>query len=211
MRLKQLRGLPVIDPTAARKIGTVTDYQVDPATGCVAALDIAAVDAPASADNQDARILAQRIRRVGQSAIILTARGGASENVAADINEHWLDGSTLVGLEVMGDDGNRIGRLLDASFDQDTLVIDAYILRASFWERLLSRGGRIAPDKVQASSRELMMVATGRVKETAIAGAATSASSETASIDLPLKPDDRLVAPTYDQVPDGHPVGSRSN
>ena len=108
MRLKQLRGLPVIDPTAARKIGTVTDYQVNPATGCLAALDITAVD-----DNQDAgilaqRILAQRIRRVGQSAVILIARGGASANVAADVNARWLDGSTLVGLEVMGDDGNRI-------------------------------------------------------------------------------------------------------
>ena len=38
MRLKELRGLPVIDPTAARKIGTVIDYQVDPVSGRIAAL-----------------------------------------------------------------------------------------------------------------------------------------------------------------------------
>ncbi|MCA1644938.1 MAG: PRC-barrel domain-containing protein, partial [Chloroflexi bacterium] len=37
MRLKELRGLPVIDPTAARKIGTVQDYQIDPASGRLAA------------------------------------------------------------------------------------------------------------------------------------------------------------------------------
>ena len=201
MRLKQLRGLPVIDPTAARKIGTVSDYQVDPASGYVAALDIAAAE-----DGQGARIVAQRIRRVGQNAVILTARGGASANAPAEINDHWLDSSTLVGLEVMGDDGNRVGRLLDADFDQDSLTIGAYIPQASLWERLLSRGGRIAPEKVHACSRELMVVNTGRVS----AASETTATAETVGVDLPLKNEDRLSAPAYDQVQDGHPVGSRS-
>src|SRR5207244_4857672 len=68
MRLKELRGLPVIDPTAARKIGIVSDYQVDPATGRLAALDIDAVK-----NGGTERIMAQRIRRVGGSAVILTA------------------------------------------------------------------------------------------------------------------------------------------
>ncbi len=202
MRLKQLRGLPVIDPTAARKIGTVSDYQVDPASGRVAALDIAAAE-----DGQDARIVAQRIRRVGQSAVILTARGGASANAPAEINDHWLDSSTLVGLEVMGDDGNRVGRLLDADFDQESLTIGAYIPQASLLERLLSRGRRIAPEKVHACSRELMLIDTGRMTATSEASTAT----ETVGLDLPLKAEDRLSAPAYDPVQDGHPVGSRSN
>ena len=64
MRLKELRGLPVIDPTAARKVGTVIDYQVDPVSGRIAALDITPVD---STESQ--RVLAQRIRRVGTSAV----------------------------------------------------------------------------------------------------------------------------------------------
>jgi sporulation protein YlmC with PRC-barrel domain len=202
MRLKQLRGLPVIDPTAARKIGTVSDYQVDPASGCVAALDVAATE-----DGKTARIVAQRIRRVGQSAVILTARGGASANTPADVNDHWLDSSTLVGLEVMGDDGNRIGRLLDADFDQDTLTVAGYVLHASLWERLLSRGGRIVPEKVHACSRELMLLSTGQVTEPH----ETAVAAETVGIDLPLKSEDRLVAPTFEQVPDGHTVGSRSH
>jgi uncharacterized protein YrrD len=201
MRLKEIRGLPVIDPTAARKIGTVVDYQVDPASRRLAAIDIDSIE-----NGEGERILAQRIRRVGSSAVILTARGGSVTGVEREINEHWLDTATLSGLEVMGDDGNRIGHLVDATFDQDSLEIDVYLLRATFFERLVGRRGRIQPGKVHASSRELMVVTTGRLKEL------PGDSEVTTSLDLPiaLKDADRLPAPTYVPVPDGQPVGSRS-
>jgi sporulation protein YlmC with PRC-barrel domain len=197
MRLKDIRGLPVIDPTAARKVGTVDDYQVDPTTGRIAALDITPVTS-----GQGERILAQRIRRVGSSAVILTARGGSAPSGTAEIVDRWLDSSTTEGLEVMGDDGNRIGHLVDATFNQDTLEIEAYLLRASFGERLIGRRVRIQPDKVHACSRELMMVVTGRVR------AADMASQETTSLDMavPLKNADRLETPVYEPVPDGQPV-----
>lgn len=216
MRLKDIRGLPVIDPTAARRIGTVSDYQVDPASGRLAGLDVACIDGGGGADE---RVLAQRIRRVGSNAVILTARGGAAPGTAPELNDHWLDTSTLVGLEVMGDDGNRIGHLVDAVFDQDTLEIEAYLLRASFFERLIGRRGRIQPAKVHACSRELMMVMTGQVK------AAEIAPEDTAPLDtapreaevevrMPLKPADRLAMPTYEpvapvEVEDGQPAGAR--
>src|SRR5437763_3775448 len=137
MRLKQLRGLPVIDPTAARKIGTVTDYQVDTVAGRLAALDVTPLDG-----GEAQRVLAQRIRRVGSSAVILTTRGGSMPSALADLNERWLDTSTTIGLDVMGDDGNRIGQVVDATFDQDTLEIEAYLLSASLWEQLIGRTGR---------------------------------------------------------------------
>jgi uncharacterized protein YrrD len=198
MRLKELRGLPVIDPTAARKIGTVVDYQVDPASGRLAALDIDAVD------NSPERIVAPRVRRVGSSAVILTARGGSSPGTTPEINERWLDDSTLTRLDVMGDDGNSIGRLVDASFDQDTLEIEAYLLRATFWERLVGRRGRIQPGKVHSCSRELMIVTTGRMK------APELATEETVPLEvrIALKDEDRLPTPAFDQVPDGQPVGA---
>jgi sporulation protein YlmC with PRC-barrel domain len=202
MRLKELRGLPVIDPTAARKVGTVVDYQVDPVAGRIAALDIAQVE---GGDGQ--RILSQRIRRVGSSAVILTARGGAEPGAVIEIVDRWLDTSTTIGLEVMGDDGNRIGHLVDATFDQDSLNIDAYLLQHSFSQRLIGRRGRIQPDKVHACSRELMMVMTGRVK------AAELAPEETASLEMPLqlKDADRLPSPSYEPVADGRPVGASSS
>jgi len=199
MRLKEIRGLPVIDPTAARKIGTVVDYQVDSVSGRIAALDISPVDG-----NDGGRILAQRIRRVGSSAVILTARGGSMPSGPIEIVDRWLDTSTTMGLEVMGDDGNRIGHLVDATFNQDSLEIEAYLLRASFSERLFGRRGRIQPDKVHACSRELMMVVTGRLKAVELAG------EDTASMDmsLPLKDADRLPSPAYDPVRDGQPVSA---
>jgi sporulation protein YlmC with PRC-barrel domain len=199
MRLKEIRGLPVIDPTAARKIGTVVDYQIDPVSGLIAALDLTPVDG-----SESQRVLAQRIRRVGTSAVILTARGGSMSGARAEINDRWLDTSTLTGLEVMGDDGNRIGHLVDATFKQDSLEIEAYLLRASFAQRLFGRRGRIQPDKVHSCSRELMMVGTGRVKATE----AAPAPREVPSLDLPmpLKDADRLEVPTYEPVRDGHSV-----
>jgi uncharacterized protein YrrD len=198
MRLKELRGLPVIDPTAARKVGTVIDYQVDPVAGRIAALDITPND---SSEGQ--RVLAQRIRRVGTSAVILTARGGSMPSEAIDINSRWLDTSTTVGLEVMGDDGNRIGHLVDGTFDQDSLELDAYLLRCGFLEQLFGHRGRIQPSKVHACSRDLMLVTTGRVK-----GYEAEPDEET-SADLPLqlKEADRAAVPEYERVPDGRPVG----
>ena len=204
MRLKDVRGLPVIDPTAARKIGTVVDYQVDAAAGRLAALDIDTLN-----NRGPERIAAKRIRRVGGSAVILTARGGSMPASAVDINDAWLDTSTLVGLEVMGDDGNLIGRLVDATFNQDTLAIEAYLLRSTPWQRLFGRRGRIKPAKVHSSSRELMLVTTGRVRELATP---VDQDAPTISLGVPLKDEDRLVAPsrsTYDEVRDGHPVAPR--
>src|SRR5262245_24818812 len=128
MRLKELHGLPVIDPTAARKAGTVSDYQVDPVSGGIAALAVGGTEA-----GEPERILGHRIRRVGRNAVILTGRVNPNPSVVPDLNDRWLDGSSLVGLEVLGDDGNRIGRLIDGTFDQDTLEIGAYLLRASVW------------------------------------------------------------------------------
>jgi sporulation protein YlmC with PRC-barrel domain len=219
MRLKELRGLPVIDPTAARRIGTVSDYQVDPAAGSVAALDITPADGGAGE-----RVLAQRIRRVGSSAVILTPRGGSMPSGPAELNEHWLDASTMAGLEVMGDDGTRIGHLADATFDQDTLTIGAYLLGGgTFLDGLSGRRNRIEPDTVHSCSRQLMIVTSG--------GAAASeptepsepedeaepaAAQETAPIETPvpmkdadtLKDADKLPAPSFEPVPDGHPLST---
>jgi sporulation protein YlmC with PRC-barrel domain len=204
MRLKELRGLPVIDPTAARKIGTVLDYQVDPASGRLAALDITSV---ANADGE--RVVATRIRRVGRNAVILTVRGGNVAGTTPEVDERWLDASTLGGLEVMGDDGVRVGRLVDAAFDQDSLEIDVYLLRSSIFRRLLGRRDRIPPAKVQSCSRELMFVSSGRLKALEQPSADVE-ESPTLSMRMPLKTDDQLSAPSFDQVPDGQTVGARS-
>jgi sporulation protein YlmC with PRC-barrel domain len=203
MRLKELRGLPVIDPTAARKIGLIVDYQVDPVSGRVAALDIDTVE-----PGRSERVLAQRIRRVGKHAVVLTARGGSSRGPEPDLNERWLDTGTLTNLEVMGDDGNRVGRVHDATFNQDTLEIEAYLLRAEGWRALFRLGGRIQPAQVHACSRELMVVISGPLSE----AAASSTVDEPTEIAprMPLKAEDRVPSsPLEDQVPEPEPVAAR--
>jgi sporulation protein YlmC with PRC-barrel domain len=212
MRLKDLRGLPVIDPTAARKIGTVSDYQVDPTAGRLAALDVTPLDG-----GEGQRVLAQRIRRVGGSAVMLTARGGSTPSTPSELNERWLDTSTLVGLEVIGDDGTRIGHLVDAAFDQDSLVIDAYLLQGSgFLDSFSGKRNRIEPNAVHSCSRELMLVTSGTAVEAVetVAPVETEAAptDETAPLEtaVPLKEADTLSTPSFETVPDGHPVSSPS-
>jgi sporulation protein YlmC with PRC-barrel domain len=199
MRLNELHGLPVIDPTAAHKIGSVADYQVDPTSGRLAALDLSGVE-----DGVGERVLAARIRRVGRNAVILTARGGAVAGPEPEVNEHWLDSSTLVGLDVMGDDGERVGEVLDASFNQDTLEVDAYVLRSDIFQRLMGRADRILPARVHSCSRELMMVA--RTNETVTAPEQPLEETSTVSQGVALKGEDRLPAPGFDQVPDGKAI-----
>jgi sporulation protein YlmC with PRC-barrel domain len=139
--------------------------------------------------------------------VVLTGRSVASTTTTVpDDLERWLDTSSLTDLEVLGDDGNRIGYLLDARFDQDTLGVQAFLLRATFWERLLGRRGQIKPDQVHACSRELMIVATDRLKEAK--PAPTTASPE---LGVPLKVEDRLATPSYAGSEDGQPVSPRAD
>jgi uncharacterized protein YrrD len=214
MRLKELRGLPVVDPTAARKIGTVADYQVDPASGRLAALDVTP-----SAGGDGERILAQRIRRVGNSAVVLTARGGTLPSSPKELNERWLDTSTLVGLEVMADDGTRVGHLVDATFNPDSLEIDAYLLQGvGFLDSLSGGRNRIEPSRVHSCSRELMILSSDTTEVVAATETAPSEQTpeekteETAPPETPvaLKDADRLPTPSVEAVRDGHPASTAS-
>jgi sporulation protein YlmC with PRC-barrel domain len=181
MRLKEILGLPVVDPAAARRIGTVSDYQVDPAAGRVAAIDVTSADG-----EEPIRILSHRIRRVGQHAVVLTGRTGQLSTSEAAVNERWLDSRTLEGLEVLGDDGNRVGRLGDARFNQDTLDVSAYLRKGpTFTESIVGRG-RIQPNRVASCSRELMIVTSGKMQP----APATEAPEATASLGMPLKFED---------------------
>jgi sporulation protein YlmC with PRC-barrel domain len=203
MRLRDLHGLPVIDPSAARKLGTVVDYEVDPSSARLAALKVSGTQPETSQ-----RIPAQHIRRVGRHAVILTAQAATDVSSPPNAKEHWLDQASLEGLEVIGDDGNRVGYVSDAVFDQDTLALGAYLLRLSAFSlnRFTGRRGRIEPDTVQACSPELMIVSGPRprrlgtiAEEHAVDGRPT----------LPLKTADRLPAPDFEAVGDGQAAPTR--
>jgi sporulation protein YlmC with PRC-barrel domain len=197
MRLKRLRGMAVVDPTTAHKIGTVLDFQIDPAAGRLAAIDVG------SAEGDAQRIGADRIHRVGRDAVILTRTD--SPPLPASTDERWLDESSLVGLEVIGVDGNRIGHLSDAVFDQDSLAIEFYVLRQGIAQRLTGRGGRILPNTIRTCSRELMLLSVAQPNELP----SVAAELEPPGPPLALKVDDRLPSPRLDQAADSEPVVAR--
>jgi sporulation protein YlmC with PRC-barrel domain len=150
MRLQQLRGLPVVDPVTARKVGVVTDYRLDAVAGRLAAIE-AGDNGGAS---QGSLIPAASIRRVGRHAIMLT--GDAVPDLQDD--EAWLTSRTLVGLAVLSTDGTALGRLADAELDADNLSVGEFLLQAPLTERLFGRQTRPMGLQVTSCSRELLVV-----------------------------------------------------
>ena len=169
MRLMELRGLPVIDPHAARRIGIVSDIHVDPAAGRLAAVDVQAPSDggdESEAGEQLEQVAADQIRRVGRSAVMLKGGFVADASRRPGPKDDWLDLDTLVGLEVLGDGGDRVGNLVDAHFNPDSLSIEGYELAVPPLERWFGGGGRITPEIVVACSRDLMIIRASRHSET---------------------------------------------
>ncbi len=160
MRVKEILGLPIVDPLAARKIGVTVDVLIDPAHG-----ELAGVEFEPRDPRERGRVLGHQVQRVGRHAVMLRERyEGALAGPLAPVDD-WLDTGALVGLEVIGDDGDAIGKLADAHFDQDTLRIESYILGARGWWRWFGSRNLIKPDRVFSCSRELMVLRTGRVAQ----------------------------------------------
>jgi sporulation protein YlmC with PRC-barrel domain len=179
MRLQQLRGLPVVDPVHARKIGSVVDYRLDAVAGRLAALEVGQADASGSS-----LIASDAIRRVGRHAVMLT---GESQT-AVDDSDAWLTARTLVGLAVLAEDGTALGRLEDAELDPDSLTVVGYRLQAPMTERLLGRQPRASALTVVSSSRELLVVARAAPAEPA--DAPTTELPTLKREDQPAKDDD---------------------
>lgn len=168
MRVMELRGLPVIDPRSARRVGAVSDVHVDPAAGRVAALDIQATGGGADTEEVAERleqVSADQIRRVGHSAVMLKGSYVADGARQPGPKDEWLDLDTLVGLEVLGDGGDRVGNLVDAHFNPDSLRVEGYELAVPPLERWFGGGGRFTPEIVLACSRELMIIRASRERE----------------------------------------------
>jgi uncharacterized protein YrrD len=157
MRALELRGLPVIDSRSACRLGVVSDVHVDPAAGRLAALDVQETGTEAID-----RILADRVRRLGHSAVMLKGGYVSDDTTPATVHEDWLDLGVLVGLEVLAESGDRIGQLADVHFDQDSLRVESYELAVPALERWFGGGGRISPDLVIACSRDLMIIRAAR-------------------------------------------------
>jgi sporulation protein YlmC with PRC-barrel domain len=84
-----------------------------------------------------------------------------SDTVAVDLGppsaeQRLFPIQSLIGLEVLTDGGDRVGRIVDAEVDDQTLAVKAYLLRNA--EGAWRRHGRVHPDEVVSCSPELMLV-----------------------------------------------------
>ena len=150
MRLTKVTGMPVVDTHVARQAGIVSDVLLDLHTGRVAVLNVKHADGWLVQ-----RIPAEYIYRLGPHTVLV------ADTVAVDLgppvsDQRWFPIQSVVGLEVLTEGGDRVGQIVDAELDDQTLAVRGYLLRkaSGAWRRT----GRIHPDEVVTCSPELMLV-----------------------------------------------------
>jgi sporulation protein YlmC with PRC-barrel domain len=143
-------GLPVVDTHVARQAGIVSDVLLDLHTGRVAVLNVKHADGWLVQ-----RIPAEYVYRLGPHTVLV------ADTVAIDLgpppsDQRWFPIQSVVGLNVLTEGGDRVGQIVDADLDDQTLAVTAYLLRnaTGAWRR----HGRIHPDEVVTCSPELMLV-----------------------------------------------------
>jgi len=182
MRMTELKGRVVVDPTTARKRGVVVDVLVDATTARLAAVDISLSEADGAE-----RIPAEWIARIGRDAVMLARTSVSPEDGSqAGPAEECLDYGSLVGLEVLDEGGDRVGFLQDAQVDPDSLSVTAYELTGAAWRRWFRWNSEIGSDEVTSWSRELMLVRARRATEQVAPGVLRQpAAAELPAADAP--------------------------
>lgn len=150
VRLSKVAGLPVVDTHVARQAGVVSDVLLDLHVGRVAVLNVQHADGWLVQ-----RIPAEYIFRLGPHTVLVADTASVDLGPPA-VDQRWYPIASVVGLEVITDGGDRVGRISDAELDDQTLAVKAYLLRDAVgaWRR----GGRVHPDEVVNCSPELMLV-----------------------------------------------------
>ena len=150
VRLTKVTGLPVVDTHVARQAGVVSDVLLDLTAGRVAVLNVQHADGWLVQ-----RIPAEYVYRLGPHTVLV------ADTVAVDLgpplaDQRWFSLSSLTGLEVLTEGGDRVGTIADAEIDDQTLAVTAYLLKGAggAWRRR----GRIHPEEVVNISTELMIV-----------------------------------------------------
>ncbi len=198
MRVTELKGRQVVDPTTAAKRGRVVDVLVDPTTKYLAGLTIAA-----DGEESHHEISARHIARIGSAAVMLRRE---IEGDVGDTNlrhEDYLDYASLVGLEVLDEGGDLVGRLQDAKLDPDRLAITGYTLIGTGWRAWLGSLGDITPSQVSSWSRELMLVQPRTGAASSFAAPATGSIPTGQSQSSDREGSDEPHSPTTD---DGEPA-----
>lgn len=155
MYVTDLRHLRIISLVSALRMGLVEDVLLDPGCGYVAALRVRPVRG-----SKQRLVLRQAVRRIGRHAVILNGDEELPDESALDNADRMIALDTLIGLEVVSDEGNLLGRVRNAVIDQETLAIEAFdVARAPLG--VLSRLGgmlRIEAREMLSGSKDVIIV-----------------------------------------------------
>src|ERR1700682_2460467 len=123
--------MPVVDTHVARQAGVVSDVLLDMQAGRVAVLNVNHGDGWLVQ-----RIPAEYVYRLGPYTVMV------ADTVAVDLGppsaeQRWFPIQALFGLEVLTEAGERVGQIVDAELDDQTLFVTAYLLRKAkgAWRR----------------------------------------------------------------------------
>jgi len=99
------------------------------------------------------------VKHVGLHAVVLAVSDDLTDPDTNDPElDRLIDLRTLIGLEVISDQGNLLGRVQDAIIDPETLTVEEYELKRNFWDRYLQTGPRIAAGSTLSCSKDLLIV-----------------------------------------------------
>jgi len=143
--------MPVIDLLKAQRVGKVKNAFLNATTGRLAALDVGHYGA-----FKHAHVAGRHVRRIGHQAIVLVSAEDLED--AAMLSEDMIDIRTLLGIEVLTDEGDRVGHVSDVYLNPDMLSVDAYELRTPPLTRLFKGPRMVAPERMVLCSHQLMIV-----------------------------------------------------
>ena len=152
IRLSRLRGLPVLDSIHAMQAGAVSGVVVDTLAGRVTAIDVGHGDGMLVS-----RIPLGQVDRL-DSHLVLVADAMLIEFIEPEEwNPRCVSSQSLLGMEILNEDGDRIGYIGDVHVDPRTLGIRYYEMAAPLW-RSVFLPVRLWPSEIVACSSDVMIV-----------------------------------------------------
>lgn len=157
MYVTDLRGLRIISLVSALRMGTVEDALLDPSCRYVAALSVREYG-----PGKRQYVLRGAVQRVGRHAVILSGSDDVPTEAALEDPGRLINLRTLIGLEVVSDQGNLLGRVRNAVIDTSTLAIEAYEVAQSGLRRMRAPL-RVDAAQTLSGSKDVLIVPEGAV------------------------------------------------
>jgi uncharacterized protein YrrD len=167
-------GLPVLDADVARMAGVVADVLVDPLAGRLVAIDVQHGDGFLKH-----RAPAESLVRIDHSRVVVAGSSDLEFAPPQAWNPEIVPFRKLVGLHVLTEHGERVGRLRDAHLNVHTLSVEVFLLTSLPLVSWLRRA-RVYRDDILSFGPEAMVLRVHPARRNVVVGAARPAAERQA-------------------------------